>query len=207
MKKFFVTMIALVATLGISAQNDFTFKTNNGDKLAKGSDMTVHVYLDNVTEGVNGFQINMVIPEGIGLKAESVIFQDSRWNGDATKEFSFQYKKKTKDYRAILAGGTGEAISGEGELFCFDLEVTDDAIEEGKKTIEITTVKVKAEDGSNLEGTCNNWEFEVVGTDTGIESATVEQNNAPVYNLAGMLMNGNLQKGIYVQNGKKYIVK
>jgi hypothetical protein len=45
-----------------------------------------------------------------------------------------------------------------------------------------------------------------VTKDTGIESVSVE-NNAPVYNLAGMLMNGNLQKGIYVQNGKKYIVK
>jgi hypothetical protein len=207
MKKFFVTMIALVATLGISAQNEFSFKTNNGDKLAIGSDMTVHVYFDNVGAEVNGFQINFDFPEGIGLKENSVIFQEDRYNGDdLATAFTFQYKKKTKDYRAIFAGATGKRIVGEGELFCFDLEVTDPSIATEKKTLKIKNFFVLDEKGTELDATCTDWEFEVVGSDTGIESVSVE-NNAPVYNLAGMLMNGNLQKGIYVQNGKKYIVK
>ena len=48
--------------------------------------------------------------------------------------------------------------------------------------------------------------FKVTVGGTGIEAIEV-LNNAPVYNLNGMLMNGNLQKGVYVQNGKKFIVK
>ena len=48
---------------------------------------------------------------------------------------------------------------------------------------------------------------------TGISDVEMKQNvmedkNAPIYNLNGVLMNGeNLPKGIYVKNGKKFVVK
>ena len=48
------------------------------------------------------------------------------------------------------------------------------------------------------------------GAITGIENLFAAEetvDDAPVYNLQGARVNGNLQKGIYVKNGKKFIVK
>ena len=53
--------------------------------------------------------------------------------------------------------------------------------------------------------------FKAVGGVDGIEevaSEIVSDPNAPVYNLNGVRVNGNtLQKGIYVKQGKKFIVR
>ena len=49
----------------------------------------------------------------------------------------------------------------------------------------------------------------IVGTPTGIDNVTVaEDANAPVYDLNGRMINGKpAQKGIYIKNGKKVVVK
>ena len=46
-----------------------------------------------------------------------------------------------------------------------------------------------------------------VGEATGINEVSAQNENAPIYSISGARMNGNLQKGIYVQNGRKFIVK
>jgi len=52
-----------------------------------------------------------------------------------------------------------------------------------------------------------NEELEIVnGEATGIQNVNVENENAPVYNLNGVRVN-KLQKGVYIQNGHKFIVK
>jgi hypothetical protein len=50
------------------------------------------------------------------------------------------------------------------------------------------------------------WTF-TVGEATGINEVSAQNVNAPIYSISGARMNGNLQKGIYVQNGRKFIVK
>ena len=42
--------------------------------------------------------------------------------------------------------------------------------------------------------------------ETGIEAITATEDNAPVFNLEGLRIE-NAVKGIYIQNGKKYVVK
>ena len=41
---------------------------------------------------------------------------------------------------------------------------------------------------------------------TGIETVNVENNNDAIYNLQGVRVNGTA-KGLFIQNGKKYVVK
>ena len=41
----------------------------------------------------------------------------------------------------------------------------------------------------------------------GIESVTLKQNDGAIYDLRGQKVDGTLRKGIYIQNGKKIMVK
>lgn len=45
------------------------------------------------------------------------------------------------------------------------------------------------------------------GSTTGINSVAANKANGEVYNLQGVRMKGSLKKGLYIQNGKKFVVK
>ena len=49
-------------------------------------------------------------------------------------------------------------------------------------------------------------EVESESETTGIENVEVESNNDAIYNLQGVRVNG-ATKGLFIQNGKKYVVK
>lgn len=80
---------------------------------------------------------------------------------------------------------------------------------ESKKVFPIVSVGVEAGtvDITYPKGALNFYAFIFEGTSTGIESVTaVENENAPMYNVAGQLVDDNY-KGVVVKNGKKYINK
>lgn len=62
---------------------------------------------------------------------------------------------------------------------------------------------------SNISQT-NAFYIDFDGTTTSIDEllpATEAQDNAPIYDLSGRRMQGTLHKGIYIQNGRKFMVK
>lgn len=80
---------------------------------------------------------------------------------------------------------------------------------ESKKVFPIVSVGVEAGtvDITYPKGALNFYAFIFEGTSTGIESITaVENENAPMYNVAGQLVDDNY-KGVVVKNGKKFINK
>lgn len=80
---------------------------------------------------------------------------------------------------------------------------------ESKKVFPIVSVGVEAGtvDITYPKGALNFYAFIFEGTSTGIESVTaVENENAPMYNVAGQLVDDNY-KGVVVKNGKKFINK
>ncbi len=80
---------------------------------------------------------------------------------------------------------------------------------ESKKVFPIVSVGVEAGtvDITYPKGALNFYAFIFEGTSTGIESVTaVENENAPMYNVAGQLVDDNY-KGVVVKNGKKFIKK
>jgi hypothetical protein len=79
-----------------------------------------------------------------------------------------------------------------------------EGLAEGDYNLNLNVAEINLTEGDPVEQ--GDVAFKVTVGPTGIEAIEVI-NNAPVYNLNGMLMNGNLQKGVYVQNGKKFIVK
>lgn len=206
MKKIFLSLMAMCAVAGANAQNVFSVENA---AVAPGSSAKVSVNLANTDATIDMFQINIDenVPEGLTIETEAGTwnFAADRYEGPASN-FSFKKNKRQKAYVAALTNISEDKyyITGnDGEIFNFTV-TADAGMAEGEVTLNVTKVVVL--DGTN-ELTASFDAIKInVTTDTGIESVSVE-NNAPVYNLAGMLMNGNLQKGIYVQNGKKYIVK
>ena len=117
------------------------------------------------------------------------------------------HKDKKHSYKVVLGLKDIDESIQAGDVANFTVEVADGTAD-GDYEMKVTNTELTYGDDPMAQETTAPAEFNIkvtVGA-TGIESVSVE-NNAPVYNLAGMLMNGNLQKGIYVQNGKKYIVK
>jgi len=57
------------------------------------------------------------------------------------------------------------------------------------------------------DATAKGFAFNDVANGISAKTITAEQDNAPVYSLTGMRMSGKLPAGIYVKNGKKFVVK
>jgi len=57
------------------------------------------------------------------------------------------------------------------------------------------------------DATAKGFAFNDVTNGISAKTITAEQDNAPVYSLMGMRMSGKLPAGIYVKNGKKFVVK
>ena len=55
-------------------------------------------------------------------------------------------------------------------------------------------------------GSVNALRFDL-GETTAIENVMIEKNNAPIYDLTGRRVLNTMKGGIYIQNGKKFIVK
>ena len=110
-------------------------------------------------------------------------------------------------------GGTFKAASG--ELIRITLEAASD-VKVGEYEAKITDIDMDNEAANLMQS--NGWSSKTwadipftikVGTETGInEIEAAEDWNGPVYDLNGRKINGKpAQKGVYIKNGKKVVVK
>lgn len=203
LKSAFVAVFAMVSTSAL-ADNEFKIADFS---IAPGGTAEMVIGFESSLTDIRSYEFKFVKPDG--LEFSDPVQIDEAFDG-GTADFNFSYASKKNRYTFGLTEKDGEVILP-GDFAKLKVTAAED-LAEGEITLEITNCEVTYGAGGNKNVTLDPApaDFTVkitVAKDTGIESATVEQNNAPVYNLAGMLMNGNLQKGIYVQNGKKYIVK
>ncbi len=206
MKKNFFKMAMVAAFAMVSGV--VSAQTIEFDEIvvAPGASTTVNVYITTPTpEKVWATQFNVYTTDVqvTGAEINAELFTGEGAKANVTDKSSKGF------YVVAYNNGAGNKIEGltTEKTNVGTMTVAAPAgLAEGDYTVTIKTGKINELGGSSQK--VEDFDVTVkVSKDTGIESATVEQNNAPVYNLAGMLMNGNLQKGIYVQNGKKYIVK
>lgn len=197
MKKLFAA-VALFC-IGTSAFAQFSLKETT---LVPNTDNQEIAVILTAEEPACAFQFNLAFPEGI------TFVEGSHSAGEiiaaAAPAFSVSQSKDGSWKMLEYDMDNTEYSAAEGEVIKFKVNVGD--IAEGEYEGSFTKASyTKASDKKKAKFDDATVKF-VVGANTGIESVSVE-NNAPVYNLNGMLMNGNLQKGVYVQNGKKFIVK
>ena len=152
-------------------------------------------------EGVKGFgfYVNAIAENKITFVGCEAI-EDAFAGTASAKAGKFNEKKQRTT--VSVKDDDGE-IMIPGDFLTLTFQAAED-VAEGEYEATIADVRPSLSDGT--EAKLGDITFKVTVGSTGIEAIEVI-NNAPVYNLNGMLMNGNLQKGVYVQNGKKFIVK
>jgi len=158
------------------------------------------IFLDNPQYSVTSVQFDMTLPTG--LKITNVK------NTDRSKNLTVMNSElPSGKIRVVMVDGNGEfrTISGtEGAICNIALETTDKYFKSGKIQFD----KIKLANRDNLKATPADMEVTINAT-AGIENATFnEQMTGSVYNLQGIkVATENMNKGIYIQNGKKFVVK
>jgi len=206
MKKNFFKMAMVAAFAMVSGV--VSAQTIEFDEItcAPGATATVGVYIQtDAPEKVWGAQFNAKYTDDIKVTAAEI--NAEVMTGEGAK-VTVTDKSKNGFFVVQFTNGAGNNIEGltteKTKIGTITVTVPE-TVAEGEYTWNVEKAKLNELGGSNQPVA----DFAVtvkVSADTGIESVSVE-NDAPVYNLNGMLMNGNLQKGVYVQNGKKFIVK
>ena len=203
MKKIFTFAIALVCALAVSAETGVSLsnaeKSQTDPCITAGTTSVVYVYFTGASTFC-GFQAQLFLPEGVSItkKANCYLTKDE----DGENVHTCQYSDKT-------ASGEGWQLlvySSELTKFTADeggamkLTLTADASFKGGKAqfknIIFTDPKTTLADGAEF----------TLAEATGISSINAESANAPIYNLQGVQVK-DATKGVFIQNGKKYIVK
>jgi hypothetical protein len=207
MKKNFFKMAMVAAFAMVSGVVSAQTISFDDITVAPGKTTTVGVYIQtDAPEKVWATQFNPYVTDGIAITA--VELNTEVMTGDGAK--ATLTDKSSKGFFVVgFNNGAGNAIAGltteKTKVGTMTLSAPD-GIAEGPYTITVKAGKINELGGTSQK--VNDFDVTVtVSANTGIEAVENMESNAPVYNLNGMLMNGNLQKGVYVQNGKKFIVK
>jgi hypothetical protein len=200
-KNFFKgAVLALFAMLGTSAMaqtvsiTDVTVEPGNTAAATLSFDGTDVVGFQFY---VSGDQV-----DGTNIVLESVEAVEEAFPVGADLGLS-KFNTKKNRYTVTVSDKEAEVLVP-GEFMKMNFAAAAD-LAEGEYNLNLNVAEISIKGSDPIEQ--GDVAFKVTVGATGIEAIELIENNAPVYNLAGMLMNGNLQKGIYVQNGKKYIVK
>ncbi len=93
---------------------------------------------------------------------------------------------------------------------CQSLELTEEALAALTEAIEANTIDTATADVSTIESATQALLDAVAAAQevaTGINGVAADSVNGPIYNIAGARMSNATQKGVYIQNGKKILVK
>lgn len=217
MKKFYMTMVAMLCGVAAMAQNSLTVPEKI--EVQQGGD--AEITIGATTEGyIAALAFRIGLPAGCTLKShyelifdeekeeevETLVFDntisEARGQGhtatiQATSEEGFMQVAVTSMPVKVLKGKEGDVVT----LY---FQCPDDA-ETGDYTIIIKEVA-----GSTTKGVSVPFGDVTVPLTvtpgTGINSINADDVNAPIYNVAGQRVS-KAQKGVFIQNGKKIAVK
>ena len=214
MKKIYMTMVALLCSFAAMAQDGDCVYAND-IKVDKGvTEANLSVCVKNSMEaGAVSFRLEL--PAGVTAKLDrrgNPSFGAANLNADRADGFKFDAQVCADDGNVQYSVYDSWYFEGnDGEVCFVPLVISDEvAAVDGEYTIRLYNIAVADPDAVSLtvqglfntEATCKL----VVGEGTGINSINADDNNAPVYNVAGQRVS-KAQKGVYIQNGKKVAVK
>ena len=179
--------------------------SNVSIEAGKTADLKV-TFESNVT--IAGWQMFLYLPEGI-----EIVYDDDEEEYAIT--LSELHKKKhacavqtTKDGAKMLVMTAGtetvEMKANSGDLCTITLKAADTF--SGSATVDVKKIRISDKAAKSYSQDDTSFTITASGSADGISSISAADNNAPVYNLAGQKVN-NAQKGVYIQNGKKVVMK
>lgn len=194
--KLWLMALALLP-LSINAQNNTKLSVEDFT-ISGGETKTLIVDLDNPDMEVTLVQFDLVLPEGLSEKGGEEGIDIDR---TTYKKHSISYNPDNG--RILLASSKNSTLSGTSGAIV-TIEITADAsFNEG--TIKLTNIEIV----SPTETVVRPEEVSVVITSgSGIQSITADSKSGNIYDLQGRkVTDSQLSRGIYIMNGRKYVVK
>ncbi len=202
-KNFFkgavLAVFALVSTSAMAQKVSITDVT-----VEAGNKAAATLSFEAEGKDVVGFQfyVSGEQVDGTNIVLESLEAIEDAFAGGSDLSLS-KFNTKKNRYTVLVGDKENEPLT-EGEFMKMNFAAAAD-LPEGDYNLNLNVYEINIAGADPVEQ--GDVAFKVTVGATGIEAITLIENNAPIYNLAGVQMNGNLQKGVYVQNGKKYVVK
>ena len=216
MKKFYMTMVAMLCGVAAFAQNTLTAEPIKVETGVTTADLKIG--LTNA-DPIAAFSFRLALPAGVKTKAAKYMsVNEDRIDMDWVREYSEDEEAAALDIAYVLAiqnasdgnkqyslypNETVAFLGNEGNILTLPLTFTD--LADGVYEIKLYEISISTTAGVSVADA-----KEIVATltvgDTGINSINADDVNAPIYNVAGQRVS-KAQKGIFIQNGKKIAVK
>jgi len=217
MKKFYMTMVAMLCGVAAMAQNTLTAADIKVEKDATAADLVIG--MDNSADIV-AVSFRLALPEGVAAKAKKFIELneerlDMEWIRlysddpaatplDAAYDLKIQNASDGNKMYSYYPNEKHTFVGNSGALMTIPLTLTN--VAEGDYEIKVYSISLGNTEGVSVadaeEITCKL----TVGKGDGINGINAEDSKAPIYNVAGQRVS-KAQKGIFIQNGKKVAVK
>lgn len=205
MKKFYVTMFAMLCGVAAMAQNGFSAASIEDAKAGSTVNLEINVAHENE---MKAFAFRLEMPTGFKAKGVSKIelgcISETCEEDELYKIMVDNCADGNKQYAGIVTDGeVFQGNSGVAMIIPVDIAAT---VEEGVYTIKL----YKGDVGQKIDVTKGDADYltcEIpvgVGTKTAINTINAADANAPIYNVAGQQVS-KAQKGIFIQNGKKIL--
>lgn len=210
MKRFFITICAVVASLSLSAQ--ITLKIN-AFSINAGESKVVTLDLDNPGTEIASFMCDIYFPEGITVEknkrgtAYNLSFNAEADRTDATYHTLTSGKQDDGAIRIICYPPAGDIFLGNSGAIINIPIVADENIVTGVYELKIDNQELTNDTGIEAYyPAAYTTTVDVSGIPSSITEVAHPMAEYPVYNLYGQKLS-EMQSGVNIVNGKKYIIK
>jgi hypothetical protein len=211
MKKFYMTMVAMLCGVAAMAQENYLYVENI--KVDKGTaEVTVDVCMKNSDE-VTAAAFNFILPEGLSLKKDRKGNPQATVDEDRKDDHTVMFTDIEGSDNKLIAVYSGSVKNfwpnlndeNDGPIVHIPVVIADPNTDSTYE-INLTNVSIATAAGVSV-ATAETATFTLtVGEGTGINGINALDSKAPVYNVAGQRVS-KAQKGVFIQNGKKVAVK
>ncbi len=200
MKKFLLAIACLMTAMTGFAQDALTVKNT---VITAGEAGTLSVELTNPGAQYIACQFDLDVPAGVTInKGRSYALGTSYTVPSRAEGFLVGITEQgTNHYRVTMYNNDNyDFLEKSGEILVINITASADFKGGDGKIYEIVLTNA---DRQSYKPEAANF---TIGETTGISSINAEENGGAVYNLAGQKVN-NAQKGLFIKNGKKFVVK
>jgi len=206
MKKFYMTMVAMLCGVAAMAQNELY-----ADEVAieKGeTKANLEIKMRNEVE-VTAISFRLGLPEGVTMalnkKGKKYVTIDEDRMDEHTA--AIQDAADGNDMISVYDTKKNPFSGNDGTVVTVPLTITDEvAANDVTLAMKVYNISLSTPAGVSLDTT---EAFDVnlkIGAGNGINGINAADSKAPIYNVAGQRVS-KAQKGVFIQNGKKVAVK
>jgi len=201
MKKFYMTMVAMLCGVAAMAQNSLVVEDIKCDAGTTNVDLVVG--MNNADDDITAISFVLDLPDGVTLAKNKKDKYYATLDEDRIDDHQVAFTDATggRQMISVYSLNVETFYENAGPIVTLPLVVAAD----GQYTIKLVNISIANTAGTSVASS-DEAECTLIVGDTGINSINAADSKAPVYNMAGQRVS-KTQKGVYIQNGKKVAVK